>query len=250
MRERNSEAPLNDFSSIADVYDELVNWAPYETWVRRLEKRMRRWGLKPGDWMLDAACGTGLSTLPWLRRGYRVAGADASAPMLERAQRRAQEAGYEAEFRLQDLLALDLGRSFDAAVCMHSGLDYILRDEDLAQAFRSLRRCLRVGGLLAFDKCLDEPAFYKESYTNWRQLSCGRAEFRYRWDRPRRLMEQCCTVFREQGTGPPRTAVVYHLKAVPPDQLIAMVETAGFETLERPSPFKVADPGMGIFRAV
>ena len=58
---------LNDFDAIADVYDELVDWAPYELWVEELEKRLGRWGLGPGDRLLDAACGTGLSTLPWLR---------------------------------------------------------------------------------------------------------------------------------------------------------------------------------------
>jgi SAM-dependent methyltransferase len=250
MRGRESEAPLNDFGAIADVYDELVDWAPYEMWVRRLERSLRRWGLKKGDWLLDAACGTGLSALPWLRRGYRVVGADASAPMLERARRRMEEAGYEVEFKLQDLLALEPGQAFDAAVCMHSGLDYLLEDAHLRRAFRSLRACLRPGGLLAFDKCLDEDAFYKEDRTDWRELSCGRAEFQYHWDRSRRLMEQQCTVFRERGPGPPRTVVVYHLKAAPADELIAIVEGAGFELLERPKTFQVTDPGMGIFRAV
>ena len=241
---------LNDFDAIADVYDELVDWAPYDVWLADLEKRLRRWGLKPGDLILDAACGTGLSTLPWVRMGYHVVGADGSEAMLGRARERMKQAGYEVEFACQDLLALDFGRQFDAAVCMHSGLDYILDDEHLERAFRSLRACLEPGGLLAFDKCLDEPSFYREDYCDSRELSCGSAQFDYRWDRCRRLLEQRCTVSRRRGNGPRRTEVVYRLKAVPPDQLVAMVEGAGFTTLEQPKQFTVPDPGMGIFRAV
>jgi ubiquinone/menaquinone biosynthesis C-methylase UbiE len=242
--------PVNDFDSIADVYDELVDWAPYERWVRELDERLRRWGLRPGRRLLDAACGTGLSALPWAEAGYRVVGADESRPMLERARRRAEEAGAEIEFVEQDLLRLRFEEPFDAAVCMHSGLDYILEDGDLEEAFRSLRGCLRRGGLLAFDKCLDEPAFYREDYDDARELSCGSAQFHYRWDRSRRLLEQHCTVRRTGGEAPPRTDVVYHLKAVPAHELIAMVLRAGFVVLEPPRQFTVPDPGMGIFRAI
>ena len=249
MGEGRQVAPINDFDAIADVYDELVEWAPYELWFNDLEKRLRDRGLRRGAWILDAACGTGLSTLPWLRKGYHVIGTDVSKPMLERARRRLEESGYEAELKLQDLLDLDVGRRCDAAVCMHSGLDYILDPADLERAFRSLRGCLKTGGLLAFDKCLDEPSFYRKDYTGSRPLSCGSAEFQYRWDRSKGVLEQRCTVRRKGGDGPARTEVVFHLKAVAPDELIAMVVGAGFEMLEPPKQFNPRDPGMGIFRA-
>ncbi|MCK4374918.1 MAG: class I SAM-dependent methyltransferase [Candidatus Brocadiae bacterium] len=241
---------INDFDAIADVYDELVEWAPYEVWVAELEERLRRWGLKSGGWILDAACGTGLSMLPWLQRGYRVVGADVSEPMLERCGGRLRQAGYNVELLRQDLLHLEPGRAFDAAICMHSGLDYILDEGDLEAAFRSLRGCLERGGLLAFDKCLDEPAFYRDDYSDSRRLSCGSARFEYRWDRSRRLLEQRCTVLRTRGSGPARTEVVYHLKAIRPDELIAMVLRAGFVVVEAPKQFTIPDPGMGIFRAI
>jgi len=242
--------PVNEFDCIADVYDELVSWAPYESWVAELELRLRRHGLKRGAWVLDAACGTGLSSVPWAKAGYRVVGTDISKPMLKRARERARRAGVRIRFRRQDLLQLRPGRLFDAAVCMHSGLDYILEEADLRRAFRSLRGCLKPGGLLAFDKCLDEPSFYREPYAETRPLACGSARLRFRWDRSRRLMEQRCTVLRTDGSGPARTDVVYHLRAVPRDELIAMVVDAGFELLEPPETFTPADPGMGIFRAV
>jgi len=161
-----------------------------------------------------------------------------------------RRAGRSAQFLRQGLSELAPGRRFDAAVCMHSGLDYILDDGELAKAFEALRGCLRRGGLLAFDKCLDEPDFYGKDYSDSRGLSCGRAEFSYRWDRGRAMLEQRCTVFRTDGSGVPETEVVFRLKATPPGELIAMVERAGFLTLEPPKQFTRDAPGMGIFRAV
>jgi len=65
-----------------------------------------------------------------------------------------------------------------------------------------------------------------------------------------RLMEQRCTVVRTSGDGPPRTEVLFRLRSTPPDDLVAMVEGAGFEMLEPLKQFIPSDPGMGIFRAV
>jgi len=250
MRDADTDPPVNYFEAIADVYDELVSWAPYDLWVVGLARRLRRWGLRSGACILDAACGTGLSTLPWLQRGYNVVGADVCGPMLERARARLLDAGYHAHLKQQDLLELDPGRQFDAAIVMHSGLDYILELDRLQEAFNALRRCVRSGGLLAFDKCLDEPSFYREDYTETRKLTCGTATFHYRWDRSRAIMEQHCTVFRNSGDGPRRTTVTFLLKAVPVEDLIGMVARAGFTMLEAPKQFTVTDPGMGIFRAL
>ena len=248
---RDPEAQVvNDFGAITDVYDELVDWAPYDEWIAALERRLARHGLAPGAWLLDAACGTGLSSLPWLTRGYRVVGVDASEPMLERCRQRLEGAGHRAQLVRQDLLHLAPGRVFDAAICMHSGLDYLLDDADLSTAFRSLRGCLRDGGLLAFDKCLDEPAFYRRDYAEYRDLSCGRAEFHYHWDRKLRLLEQRLTVVRTRGVGLARTEMLFRLRSTPPDELVAMVEKAKFELIEPLTQFVPSDPGMGIFRAV
>ena len=249
--------PSNDFDPIADVYEELVAWAPYGKWVRDLARRLHRHGLRRGRLVLDAACGTGLSTFPWAGHGYRVVGVDRSEPMLALA--RAKLAGRDLPIRFErsDLLQLDLPDRcnlpdrFDLAVCMHSGLDYILDLERLARAFRCLRSTLRSGGLLAFDKCLDEPGFYRESYSSARRISGGQAVFHYSWDRRRKLFIQRCTVERNGPDGRPRrTEVTHYMLAVELGRLIRMVEEAGFELLEAPTQFSMIDPGMGIFHAV
>lgn len=242
---------INEFDSIAAVYDELVSWAPYDCWVRDLVARMRPYGLEPGQLVLDCACGTGLSTFPWVEYGCAVVGTDRSEKMLRQARKKLHGRELPVTFIRQDMLALELPMVFDVAVCMHSGLDYILEVRDLERAFRSLRSQLRRGGLLAFDKCLDEPAFYRKSYTDSRVVSGGTATFEYSWDRKRKRFDQRCTVLKEALDGTVRrTEVLHRMMPVPLDKLLGMVETAGFETLEPPRQFQVSDPGMGIWRAV
>ncbi|MDP6107774.1 MAG: class I SAM-dependent methyltransferase, partial [Candidatus Brocadiia bacterium] len=215
--------PSNDFDPISDVYEEMVAWAPYGKWVRDLAQRLRRHRLRRGGPVLDAACGTGLSTFPWAESGYRVLGVDRSEPMLALA--RAKLAGRDLPIRFErsDLLQLDLPGSFDLAVCMHSGLDYILNLERLARAFRCLRSTLRPGGLLAFDKCLDEPGFYREPYSNARPITNGQAVFHYSWDSARKLFIQRCSVERSGPDGGPQlTEVTHYMLAVELGKLIRM----------------------------
>ncbi len=245
-----TEPRVNDFGCVADVYDQLVEWAPYHRWIDELEQRLRVHGLSDGAWLLDAACGTGLSTIPWAVKGYHVVGIDVCERMLRRAYRRAAASDCSIPFLQGNLLELDSERRFEAVVCMHSGLDYLADDDELKQAFRSVRGCLRPGGLFSFDKCLDEPSFYRNDYGEVRRLRCGWAQLQYRWNRARRLLVQRCVVHRTDGDGPPLTAVEYHLNATPPDELHRWVCEVGFEVLEPVRSFTVTDPGMGIFRAV
>lgn len=248
--EPEATAEVNDFGCVADVYDQLVEWAPYELWVDDLERRLRSHGLPEGARLLDVACGTGLSTIPWAQRGYEAVGVDISPDMLERARDRAAECGCSVTFRQGDMLDLQAERPFDAVICMHSGLDYLPDDEALRRAFRSARGCLRQAGLFSFDKCLDEPSFYQDDYSEVRILQGGWARIHYRWNRSRRQLVQRCVVHRTEGQRLGVTVVEYHLSATPPDDLHRWVEEAGFEMLEPVEEFDVPDPGMGIFRAV
>jgi len=130
------------FDRIAPVYD-VMN----RVMTAGLDLRWRRMAaeaaVRPGDRVLDAACGTGDLALADLRAGAsRVTGLDFSSRMLARARRKSDAI----EWLQGDMLALPFADgTFDAAT-----VGFGVRNvADLELGLRELRRVLRPGGRLA-----------------------------------------------------------------------------------------------------
>jgi 2-polyprenyl-3-methyl-5-hydroxy-6-metoxy-1,4-benzoquinol methylase len=81
---------------------------------------------------LDVGCGVGRWSLELAARGHRVTGVDLSPYMIELARARSAKAGAQCSFAVADLGSLELGRTFDAIVCV-TVLQHIL-DPELARA--------------------------------------------------------------------------------------------------------------------
>jgi len=127
------------FDRIAPVYD-VMNRVMTAGLDQRWRKATVREAVRPGDYVLDACCGTGDLAVAANRAGAAgVVGLDFSGRMLERARRKAPEL----EFVQGDVLALPFeDASFESAV-----VGFGVRNvEDLEAALRELRRVLRPGG--------------------------------------------------------------------------------------------------------
>src|SRR3954454_13077381 len=99
------------FDGIAPVYD-VMNRVMTAGLDQRWRRATARAVVRPGDAVLDAACGTGGLAVACAREGARVTGLDFAERMLERACRKAPEL----EWVSGDLLALPFAdASFDAA---------------------------------------------------------------------------------------------------------------------------------------
>src|SRR2546429_9330527 len=112
--------PRDAYDAFADRYDAFTWDHDYEDWVSTLEEVARAHGLT-GDRVLDVACGTGKSLLPWLERGYRVVGCDLSAGMLARA---GGKVGDRARLEGADMRRLPPGRPADPVTCLGDSVNY------------------------------------------------------------------------------------------------------------------------------
>ena len=106
--------------------------------------------LKPGERVIDVACGTGLIALRAAQAvapAGRVLGVDLSGQMVNTARQRAETSkASNAQFARMDAERLDLpDASFDVALC-GLGLMYL---PDPERAVREMRRVLRPGGRLS-----------------------------------------------------------------------------------------------------
>jgi SAM-dependent methyltransferase len=144
------------FGSYAQFYDVLYGDKDYHAECDFLEQVFSRYARAPIRTILDLGCGTGGHALPLAQRGYVVTGVDRSETMLSEARRKAQALPSDFGFRTPDFLVgdiriLDLGRAFDAVIAMFAVISYQTTNEDLAAAFRTVRRHLAPGGVFVFD---------------------------------------------------------------------------------------------------
>jgi SAM-dependent methyltransferase len=107
--------------------------------------------LRPGELILDAACGNGAFSRRMARLGARVVAFDVSDVFIERARAHSVDLADRIEYHHLDatdeaaMLALGEGR-FDAAVCSMALMDM----PAIGPLFRAVRRLLKPGGRFVF----------------------------------------------------------------------------------------------------
>jgi ubiquinone/menaquinone biosynthesis C-methylase UbiE len=172
--------------------------ASYEqAWQRPLEaaqaKLLAMAALRPGERVVDVACGTGLVTFAAaadVGSDGSVVGVDVSDEMVDRSSARARERGLtQVRFERMDAEALTLGdESFDVALCA-LGLMYV---PDASKAIGEMARVLVPGG--------------RAGAVVWGQRSrCGWAEIFPIVDA--RVKSEVCPLFFALGTGDRLSAV-------------------------------------------
>lgn len=134
------------YERLAPYYDELTRDHDYGTWTKHLERTAIELGLR-GRSLLDAACGTGKSFLPFLGRGYTVTAFDVSPRMVAAARRKAPDA----DVFVADVRTLGRVGRFDLVTCLDDSVNYLVDDGDLEAALAALARNLADEGLLVFD---------------------------------------------------------------------------------------------------
>jgi SAM-dependent methyltransferase len=135
-----------EYDAFAPYYDAFTDGSDYEAWTRHVLGLARRLGLR-GKSLLDLACGTGKSFVPFLQRGFEVTGCDISGEMLAQAARKAPGV------RLVRADLRDLGRigRFDLVTCFDDSLNYLLDQSDLAGAMTGIAANLSPTGIALFD---------------------------------------------------------------------------------------------------
>lgn len=141
---------MAQYDKLAQIYDYLVAGVDYDDWLDYIEKILGRYGYRAKR-VVDLACGTGNTVLPFARRGYEVTGVDIAPTMLALARQKAEGEGLKAEFLEQDMRELTLPGPVDLFTCYHDGLNYITDTEDLKKVLEKVYHYLEPKGLFIFD---------------------------------------------------------------------------------------------------
>lgn len=138
------------YGVFSEFYDALTANVSYDTVSQVLSSLLTRYG-KGRGLLLDLACGTGSVSVRLAKKGYEVIGVDLSPEMLSEAQNKAYSAGQNILFLCQDMTALDLYGTVDAAVCTLDGLCHLPDEESVFAALQKVSLFMNPGGVFLFD---------------------------------------------------------------------------------------------------
>jgi SAM-dependent methyltransferase len=138
------------FSRFARFYDRFMEQlVDYPQWVDYVERIFNRFCRRQPRVILDLACGTGIPSILFARRGYQVIGVDRSAEML--AVLEAKKGDLPIKLIKADIRDFTLPEPVHAAFSLYDSINYLLTEEDLIRCFRCVRRALMPDGLFVFD---------------------------------------------------------------------------------------------------
>jgi ubiquinone/menaquinone biosynthesis C-methylase UbiE len=150
-----------DWNNVADWYDQLVGEAGSE-YHREvvLPGVVRLLNPKPGERMIDIACGQGVLCRLLHERGVEVTGVDAARELIQAARQRSEPAIHYHVADARELNFLDAD-AFDAATCVLA----IQNINPIAPVMDGVARALKPGGRLVI--AMMHPAFRGLKETSW-----------------------------------------------------------------------------------
>ncbi|MCO0832632.1 class I SAM-dependent methyltransferase [Fructobacillus sp. W13] len=151
------EAPYQTFASL---YDELFDGELYVDWADYVQEKT------PAGKILDLGGGAGRLAVLLAQAGYQVDCLDLSAPMLELAQKHAEEAKVDVRLLQADIREFsDWEEKYPTIVSFADTFNYLPTVEEFKAGLAQAYAHLEDGGTFLFD--VITPKMVKESYDNF-----------------------------------------------------------------------------------
>jgi SAM-dependent methyltransferase len=188
-----------------------------------------------GGPVLELGCGSGRLTIPIARAGIEIVGADLSRPMLEAARAKARAAGVEVDLREADMRGFDMPERFSAILIAGNSLLHLLTLDELKECLASVRRHLAPGGRFVFDiskwdlsRLARDPSQRYPVYTlNDPKRGEIAIEETASYDTARQIRR--IGWYLSAPGAPDFRIVEYELRVIFPQELVLLLEIAGFK---------------------
>jgi SAM-dependent methyltransferase len=214
------------YDAFAAAYDDFNHRYQYEAWTGRLLAEAERVGLS-GERLLDVGCGTGLSFIPMLERGWEVTACDISPGMLEIAREKVGEAATLLE---ADMRALPTLGRFDLVWAVNDAVNYLLDEAELEAALSRMRENLAPGGIVLFD--LNTLGTYRSFFSEEEVVEVGGRRFRWRGQMTAEQVQPgSISEARFEEEGAPESVHVHHQRHFTEAEVLAAIEAAGLRCL-------------------
>ena len=219
------------YRDVAAVYDEMAADPEiqkfYQYWRKLLLKTISERKLKVRT-LVDLMCGTGNSTIPWIRRAeWSVVGVDGSAAMLRQARKKSDRVRWYC----QDIRKLRLAERAEAATCHFDALNHILWPEELQQVFHRVAGILNSGGLFVFD--ISTEHWFRWLHEREKLSTIGKNYMMAsnRYDPKSRIVEFCQLWFIPRGRLYGKRLIRVRERPYTAAEIRVMARTSGFRVL-------------------
>lgn len=232
------------YERFAYLYDELMQDAPYDEWVRFVKEKLVQHKVN-GKSLLDLACGTGELSVRFAKEGFNVTGVDLSSDMLSVAQAKSQEEGLSLSFFEQNMTQLEGHGTYDIIGIFCDSLNYLQTEEDVIHTFSNVFQHLQMDGIFIFDV----HSIYKISEVFINQTYAMTEEhLSYIWnsfagDYPNSVEHELSFFVLDEMTGKyDRFDELHCQRTYSAQQYTNWLKAAGFELLEISADFEDAPP--------
>ena len=160
------------YDALAAGYDVVMAHVDYGGWAEYVLRLFDAHGLRPRS-ILELGCGTGSLALELQERsegGFHYLGTDRSATMIRVAHAKAEMAGRgggDLAFAVADFTERPAGtpeERFDAILLLYDGLNYLLREDEVAALFEAVAAGLAPGGMVIVDQSTPANSLNNEAY--------------------------------------------------------------------------------------
>lgn len=139
---------LHEFSNkkVQEAYREMTKKGLWKS-----EKIIFGKYFKKGTKILDIGCGSGRTTFPLAKMGYKVIGIDLTPAMIQTAKKLAKELKRKIDFRTGNAVNLEFkDESFDNALFSFNGWNQIPGEVNRLKALKEAYRIIRSNGYFVF----------------------------------------------------------------------------------------------------
>lgn len=231
-----------------EYYDALYAEKDYDRECDVIEQVFDEFADGSIESVLDLGCGTGGHLLCLSERGYEMAGVDVSPRMIECLRSKCETVEHSPELYCQSIDTLDVDRTFDAAICMFSVLNYLTTNEGLQRGFERISDHLGPDGVFVADIWYGPAVLAIEPEARMKRVSTDDGTlFRFATPThdPREHLVEVAYDFVLAGETTERCSETHDIRYLFPKEIELYLDRAGleletmFESFDRDS-----DPGL------
>lgn len=227
------------YQHFAEVYDRLMDHAPYEQWVSFTNEVIKRRGNDIKK-VVDLGCGTGEIAIRMDRLGYDVTGVDLSTEMLSLATSKSNEQKGNVRWIKQDIRSLEGFHDVELFISYCDVINYLTDKVDVLHAFEAVYNGLTNDGVFIFDV---HHIDYAKQYLMDQTFTNVEEDIAYIWDcQPgdnHGEMFHHITCFYPSNNAYARFDEMHHQQVYEIEEYVQLLKKVGFAKIEIYHDFKL-----------